>query len=157
MSSSDFTATAANNNVEALDQIESLLKLFEVDVSINPTTQALATSKSLQEDNVYSGIHDSLTLRQYDILDRIRGDVYEEVQLDSDISRQEVDNDFATSTSRSSGVLRGQQVSTEPATSITLTVMTKTNDGARGGSIYGSIGTDSGRSVGTSRRNASAA
>ena len=147
MSSSNPTATAATvaeRNAHALlDQLKSTLKAFEED---STSANILSSSSSPEEDFfAYFGIHDSLTLKkQIDIPKLIYDEVSDGDQLDtSDISQEEVDRaweDFDSSwehgLSSSStrpkrgGVRRGRRGSAEPSASETLTVMTKTNDGA---------------------------
>lgn len=150
-SSNIASSSAANKTDQALDQIESILKLFEE----YQTAQAPDQSESLREDiahdivESFSGIEDSLTLSQYDILNRLDG-----------ISQQVDDKNLASSRSsthpKRSGVCRGQQVGADPFAPVTLTVMTKTNDGAsRGGRTSSFIKIDT--SGGSSLSHASAA
>ncbi len=169
MSSIDRTGTMDNHDAQALNQfeIESLLQALEEDSN---STNILSSSP--EEDSLaYFGIHDSFTLTQYDILKVVHDDISDRDKLDIDISQQEIDraweafdssweHDLASSCSskgpQRSGVRRGRHSDTAPSTSVTLTVMTKTHDGAsRERGTSGFIEID--RSVGSSSSTASAA
>ena len=138
---SNATATEANHTAHGLDQLKSILNLFEEE-----SKSANILSSSPEDDpSAYFGIVDSLTLKQNVprlVLDASDG---EHMDVDSDISQDEVDRaweDFDASwehsissvpsctTPKRSGVRRGRRVTAESSTSETLTVMTKTHDGA---------------------------
>eukprot|EP00984_Skeletonema_dohrnii_P000539 scaffold171_cov149-Skeletonema_dohrnii-CCMP3373.AAC.11 len=172
MTSANTTSTAANHTAQALYQIESLLKAFEQDSKANNI------SSSPEDDSLqslaYYGIYDSLTLNRYDTMKLEGDDISDRDQFGIDISQQDVDKAWeafdsswehdvvapsrsSTSTKRS-GVRRGRQDSAEPSTSVTLTVMTKTHDGAcREGGRSGFIEVGNASSVVSSFNTASAA
>jgi len=141
MSSSYPTATVANRNALILYQIG---RLFEED------SMSFTNSSPPEEDPSLSlsyGICDSLILQKYDslkIVDR-DDDIPEKEPVDIDISQQEVDTaweafdsswEHEVTSSRSptstirSGVRRGRQDGVDTFTEVTLTVKTKTHDGA---------------------------
>ena len=159
------TATVADHNAHALlDQLKSMLKAFEEDCMPGN----ILSSSPGEHSFVYFGIHDSLTLKkQYDIPKLVHDEVSDGDQLDGDICQEEVDRaweDFdsswehglSLSSARSSprpkrsGVRRGRRDSAEPSASETLTVMTKTHDGAcRDGFIVIDNASDDGSSMNT--------
>ena len=145
------------------------MNLFEEE---SKTKSANIPSSSPEEDSsACFGIHDSLTLKKYnDIQKLFRDDVFDGDLFD--ISQQEVDraweaenDDLASVSSRLSssperrGERRGQQHdSAEPTSSETLIVMTKTHDGSsRERGTSGLIVIHSASPVGSSLNTASAA
>ena len=160
---SNATATEANHTAHGLDQLKSILNLFEEE------SKSANIMPSSPEDDPYFGIKDSLTLKQNVprlVLDASDG---EHMDVDSDISQEEVDRaweDFDASwehsissvpsctTPKRSGVRRGRRVTAESSSSETLTVMTKTHDGA---SEDGFLVIDNGSAAGSRVNTASAA
>ena len=138
-SNATATATEASHTAHGLDQLKSILNLFEEE---SKSANILSSSP---EDDPYFGIKDSLTLKQNVPRLVLDASDVEHMDVDSDISQEEVDRaweDFDASwehsissvpsctTPKRSGVRRGRRVTAESSTSETLTVMTKTHDGA---------------------------
>ena len=165
--------TAAVTQAQALDQIESVIKLFE------PEEDSKSTSpEEDSEDAIFAffGIHDSLTLKKYHTQKLVRDDFFGgddelimidiEQEVDRAMEASEHDADLAScpqpnSSLRRRGERRGYSSrTTGSTTSESLIVMTKTHDGGsrdrdRGTSSFIVIHNPS--EVGSSLNNASAA
>ena len=152
-SSNPPTAVAATNHAatatQALDQIESVIRLFEFEEDSKSKSANIPSSSSPQEDSfALFGIHDSLTLKKYKNIQKLVRDdlLFDGDQLDMIDIEQEVDKameaehdaDLAScppsnsSPPRRRGERRGQphHSTAEPTTtSESLIVMTKTHDG----------------------------
>ena len=169
--------TAAVTQAQALDQIESVIKLFE------PEEDSKSTSPEEDSEDAISaffGIHDSLTLKKHHNVQKlVRDDFFggddelDMIDIEQEVDRAimemeaEHDADLAScphqpnSSLRRRGERRGQPHSTaEPTTttSESLIVMTKTHDGSsRDRGTSGFIVIHNASEVGSSLNNASAA
>ena len=139
MSSNTHTTAAPANASE--QKIERLLEAFGEDSKSIHLLSSLP-DKDATDILSYYGIFDSLKLKQYDNIKSVNNDVASEIeemdfaQLEVDKAWEEFDSSWElalTSSSRSStssirsGVRRGHH---DSSSAITVTVMTKTHDGA---------------------------
>ena len=184
-SSNPPTAVAAANHTAAttqapLDQIESVIKLFEFEEDSKSKSANIPPSSPQEDSFALFGIHDSLTLKKYKNIQKLVHDdlLFDGDQLDMIDIEQEVDRameaehdvDLAScppsnisSPTRRRGERRGQphHSTAEPTTTTTsesLIVMTKTHDGgSRDRGTSGFIVIHNTSEVGSSYHNASAA